>query len=98
MKVDQYVYNAMVGGMYATGNNCEERTVCKDNMDECEDCCETHIVKVQSFHFTLRQKPWNFCRSDIKQVCMKFHAEWFCIQKDLEDTCEREHEGYNIST
>ena len=89
MELDRCVYNSMAGGPYATVKKYNGMKVFKDNRYKCEYCRETDIVKVQSAHFTLCQKPWNCFRSVIEQICTKFCAEWFRIRKDLEETWDR---------
>ncbi|KAL7548768.1 hypothetical protein ACHAWF_012029 [Thalassiosira exigua] len=62
---------------------------CRDGREECEDCRDAPIEAINSVHFTLCSKPWkcpSWVGSDekMKNICSKFHGEWFRIREDLD--------------
>lgn len=84
VELNKCFYNAMADSPRQSKTN-----KCRDGKEDCQDCREVHIEEVKSVHFTLCAKPWK-CpmwagQSDLtKDICKKFHAEWFRVREDLD--------------
>lgn len=81
VELNRCYYNAMADSPRQGGPSGK----CRDGRDECQDCTETPIEEIKSVHFTLCSKPWK-CPGlvDTKEICAKFHKEWFRIREDLD--------------
>lgn len=65
---------------------------CRDGREDCQDCRNTPIEEIKSVHFTLCSKPWKcpLMHGGSKDLCAKFHAEWFRVREDLDRTRAKE--------
>mmetsp|Transcript_20190 Transcript_20190/g.43876 ORF Transcript_20190/g.43876 Transcript_20190/m.43876 type:complete len:476 (-) Transcript_20190:37-1464(-) len=80
VELNRCYYNAMADAPRpSSGKNAGK---CRDGRDDCQDCRDTPIEQVKSVHFTLCLKPWK-CPT-ARDICAKFHQEWFRIRDDLE--------------
>ena len=86
MELNKCYYNAMADSpRQGEGPNGK----CRDGKADCQDCRLTPIEEITSVHFTLCTKPWK-CpywvgQSDkTKDICAKFHGEWFRIRQDYD--------------
>ncbi len=99
VELNKCYYNAMADAPRQSGSG-KNAGKCRDGHEECQDCRETPIEEIRSVHFTLCTKPWK-CpiwvgqNSLTKDICAKFHHEWFRIRDDLErKTALREGKEY----
>ncbi|KAL9187354.1 hypothetical protein ACHAXT_001457 [Thalassiosira profunda] len=89
VELNRCYYNAMADSPRQAAKGKTEPGKCRDGRDECQDCRETPLEEVKSVHFTLCSKPWK-CpiwagQTDLtKDICAKFHSEWFRIREDLD--------------
>ena len=41
--------------------------------------------EIKTFHFTVCQKPWDFCDFEGKPVCNALHKKWWAARNALEN-------------
>ena len=84
VELNKCYYNVM-----ADSPRQEKTEKCRDGHKDCQDCRDTPLEEIYSVHFTLCQKPWKCPQfygvpDKTKDICKKFHGEWFRIREDLE--------------
>ncbi|KAL7524410.1 hypothetical protein ACHAXR_001557 [Thalassiosira sp. AJA248-18] len=84
VELNRCYYNAMADAPRQSSSG-----KCRDGHAECQDCRDTPIEEVKSVHFTLCSKPWKCpvwggVTGETKNICAKFHQEWFRIREDLD--------------
>ena len=80
VELNRCIYNSMAD---------QPRKGCsKGDFVACDSCNEVPLENVYGAHFTLCQKPWNYCepfRGDgQKRLCPDFHKIWQTIRSDFE--------------
>ncbi|KAL7456525.1 hypothetical protein ACHAWC_010807 [Mediolabrus comicus] len=74
---------------YRLGKDDNTVGKCRDGREECQDCRDVPLDEIYSLHFTVCYKPWD-CQispeleGKTKEVCRKYHGEWYRIREDLE--------------
>jgi hypothetical protein len=74
---------------YRLGKDDNTVGKCHDGREECQDCRDVPLDEIYSLHFTVCYKPWD-CQispeleGKTKEVCRKYHGEWYRIREDLE--------------
>ena len=96
VELNRCYYNVMADPprkeeMYRKGKDDKTVGKCRDGREECQDCRDVPLDEIYSLHFTVCGKPWH-CQilpewpleGKTKEVCPKYHGEWYRIREDLE--------------
>lgn len=81
VELNRCLYNSMADN--------PRKACAKGEVNACNDCNDVPLKEVYGAHFTLCQKPWNYCKKPYKEgggrpLCEPFHRKWQSIRSDFE--------------
>lgn len=88
-EVNRCVYNCMVDNPYHPYKNDNDKKICLDGQEMCEDCRLQKAELVKSAHYTICQKPWTCTKHDNprnKVLCAALHEKWFFLREGFESS------------
>jgi hypothetical protein len=106
VELNRCYYNVMADPprkeeIYRKGKDDNTVGKCRDGREECQDCRDVPLDEIYSLHFTKCGKPWD-CQispewpleGKTKEVCPKYHGEWFRIREDFDKARAKKKSEY----